>query len=158
MPLITCPDCSTEVSDAAPACPKCARPMPKAVKPEETLLTTQPKMAKEHPILFVLCLVLIPVYGLGLIILLGWWLSCKAKFLTVTSRRTIYREGLLSKRTSEVRHSDVRNIVVSQGIMDRIFGVGTVAISSAGQSGFEVAISGVEDPVKIKELIDGLRP
>jgi TM2 domain-containing membrane protein YozV len=27
MPLIACPDCSTQVSDAAPACPKCGRPM-----------------------------------------------------------------------------------------------------------------------------------
>jgi hypothetical protein len=27
MPLITCPDCQTQVSDAAPACPKCGRPM-----------------------------------------------------------------------------------------------------------------------------------
>ena len=27
MALIKCPDCSTEVSDQAAACPKCARPM-----------------------------------------------------------------------------------------------------------------------------------
>lgn len=27
MPLITCPDCSSQVSDAAPACPKCGRPI-----------------------------------------------------------------------------------------------------------------------------------
>lgn len=27
MTLITCPDCGTEVSDAAVACPKCARPI-----------------------------------------------------------------------------------------------------------------------------------
>jgi hypothetical protein len=26
MPLITCPDCHNQVSDAAPACPKCGRP------------------------------------------------------------------------------------------------------------------------------------
>ncbi|HYH78658.1 MAG TPA: zinc ribbon domain-containing protein, partial [Longimicrobium sp.] len=26
MPLITCPDCGREVSDAAPACPHCGRP------------------------------------------------------------------------------------------------------------------------------------
>lgn len=26
MPLITCPDCQTQISDAAPACPKCGRP------------------------------------------------------------------------------------------------------------------------------------
>ncbi len=27
MPLINCPDCGTEVSDAAPNCPKCNRPI-----------------------------------------------------------------------------------------------------------------------------------
>jgi uncharacterized membrane protein YhaH (DUF805 family) len=27
MPLITCPDCQTEISDAAPSCIKCGRPM-----------------------------------------------------------------------------------------------------------------------------------
>ncbi len=27
MPLIPCPDCGTEVSDKAEACPKCARPL-----------------------------------------------------------------------------------------------------------------------------------
>ncbi len=30
MPLINCPDCGTEVSDAAPNCPKCNRPIAKA--------------------------------------------------------------------------------------------------------------------------------
>lgn len=27
MPLIACPDCQTHVSDAAPACPRCGRPI-----------------------------------------------------------------------------------------------------------------------------------
>lgn len=27
MALITCPDCGSSVSDAAPKCPKCARPL-----------------------------------------------------------------------------------------------------------------------------------
>ncbi len=27
MPLITCPDCSSPVSDSAPSCPKCGRPL-----------------------------------------------------------------------------------------------------------------------------------
>lgn len=31
MALINCPDCGTEVSDAAAACPKCARPITRAV-------------------------------------------------------------------------------------------------------------------------------
>ena len=27
MALVTCPDCQAQISDAAPACPKCGRPM-----------------------------------------------------------------------------------------------------------------------------------
>lgn len=43
MPLIICPDCSSQVSDAAPACPKCGRPLRQAqpvavyVKPKTSL-------------------------------------------------------------------------------------------------------------------------
>jgi hypothetical protein len=33
MALINCPDCGTEVSDAAPACPKCGRPIALAAQP-----------------------------------------------------------------------------------------------------------------------------
>jgi predicted amidophosphoribosyltransferase len=29
MPLVTCPDCQTEISSAAPACQKCGRPVAK---------------------------------------------------------------------------------------------------------------------------------
>lgn len=35
MPLITCPDCSKEVSDLAPACPSCGRPMQDPPKPKK---------------------------------------------------------------------------------------------------------------------------
>ncbi|HLI17453.1 MAG TPA: lysozyme inhibitor LprI family protein [Rhodanobacteraceae bacterium] len=36
MALINCPDCGTEVSDAAAACPKCARPITPAATPMES--------------------------------------------------------------------------------------------------------------------------
>ncbi len=38
MPLVACPDCKTEVSDRAAACPKCAAPIaaPRAVTIEAT--------------------------------------------------------------------------------------------------------------------------
>ena len=34
MPLVTCPDCSASVSDAAPACPKCGRPLAGGAPPK----------------------------------------------------------------------------------------------------------------------------
>lgn len=43
MALINCPDCETQVSDAAATCPKCARPMsgPQRVKTSEDSALTR---------------------------------------------------------------------------------------------------------------------
>jgi predicted amidophosphoribosyltransferase len=38
MPLVTCPDCGRSVSDAAAACPACARPL--AAPPVQTVAPT----------------------------------------------------------------------------------------------------------------------
>jgi len=37
MALIQCPDCKEQVSDSAPTCPKCGRPMPDAKPPKQKL-------------------------------------------------------------------------------------------------------------------------
>ena len=34
MPLITCPDCQAQVSDAAPSCPRCGRPRTVSERPQ----------------------------------------------------------------------------------------------------------------------------
>jgi hypothetical protein len=43
MALIVCPDCESQVSDQALACPKCARPMAAA-----TIVATTPDVSKER--------------------------------------------------------------------------------------------------------------
>lgn len=98
--------------------------------------------------------ILIAAFGLGLVILFVWWLKCKTRTITITNKRTTVREGLISKNTSEILHSHIRNIQVIQGVFDRIFGVGTLAISSAAQSDMELSFSGLAHPEKIRSLID----
>lgn len=114
-------------------------------------------MFAANPIGFLLTLLLIPVFGIGLLILIVWFIDCQGSSLTVTNKRSILRSGILSKHTSEVLHKDVRNLQVSQGIINRMFGVGSIAISSAGQSDFEIYIRGVTDPYKAKSIIDDVR-
>lgn len=113
---------------------------------EQVLLTVHPAMFRNRPLLFILTVwtVIIPLI---------WWLRCKATTLSITTGRTVLREGLLAKRTNEVRHSDTRNIQVNQGFLQRIFGVGNIGVSSAGQSGVEIEVSGVPSPQKIADLI-----
>ena len=47
MSLLNCPDCNHEVSDAAPACPNCGRPMGPESDAVGTQLTTTQETAKK---------------------------------------------------------------------------------------------------------------
>ena len=120
---------------------------------ETTLYHAHTSMSRNHPFLFVLAVVLAPA-AIGLIILAVWSLRCHSTTLTVTSRRTILRTGILSKYTNEIRHEDVSNIQVRQTFFQRIFHVGYIGISSAAQDEIEIEAAGIPHPDKVAELIN----
>jgi uncharacterized membrane protein YdbT with pleckstrin-like domain len=111
-------------------------------------------MFRNHPFRFLLCLLLVPLFGLGIILLLAWWINCRAVTLIVTDCRTILRRGIFSRSSSEVLHAHVRNIRIDQTFLERICRVGTLGISSAAQADVELQIVGVPDPYGIQALVD----
>jgi hypothetical protein len=123
---------------------------------ERTEYDSHPSMFRSNPLGFVLVLVLCVVL-IGLVILLFWWLKTLGTKLTVTNKRSILRKGVLSKSTTEVLHQDVRNIQINQTFFQRICGVGSIGISSAGQAGIEIQAQGMPTPDKIKQIIDKYR-
>ncbi len=123
---------------------------------ETTLYEQHPAMFRNHPIGFILSGILSFV-GVGLIIFLFWWLQSKGTKLTVTDQRTILRRGILSKHINEVYHSDIRNVQIVQTFLQRIFGVGTISIASAGSGEAEIVVAGMRDPEKVKEILDAGR-
>lgn len=57
MSLVNCPDCSRQVSDSAPACPGCGRPMHAATAPTPAVPPPKrPTSALTKLIVFVVCL------------------------------------------------------------------------------------------------------
>ena len=50
MPLISCPDCKTEVSDRAPACPKCGAPIAPPMPARVTIAHVSPGADLNAPI------------------------------------------------------------------------------------------------------------
>lgn len=143
---------------------------------EQTLIELHPSMARRHPFQFIGSLVLLLAGLAGIVfgwlegapwlaalsaaavllaggLLLVWWLRVISTTLTVTTERTTLRKGLLSRRTTEVRHDDVRNLQVHQTFVERMFGVGDLAISSAGQDDLEIDIDGVRGPEEIASII-----
>ncbi len=122
---------------------------------EETVLYEEhPAMFRNHPFLFILSIVLIAAFGLGLIILLVWWVQTLGTKLTVTNERITLRKGIFSKYTNEVFHTDIRNVQLDQSFFQRIFDVGTIAISTSGQEGIEISVAGIPHPQQVRDLID----
>jgi uncharacterized membrane protein YdbT with pleckstrin-like domain len=91
--------------------------------------------------------------GVALVILAAPFLSAISTKYVVTSKSVRQRQGLLSKKTSEIELADIRNIQVTQGVIDRLLGIGTVGVSTAGQSGIEIAFGMVADPEAVAALI-----
>lgn len=91
----------------------------------------------------------LPLLVLGL--LLQLYIGALFTKLTVTEDRVILRKGIISKRTSELRHRDIRAIEVKQSILERLFNVGRIGISSSGQSDLEIVIGGIVDPQSVAQ-------
>ena len=106
------------------------------------------------PALWVGVAAIVGVLALRLVV---WWLESRATTLTVTVDRTICRSGILARRTSEVRHCDVRNLQIDQSIGQRIMGTGSIGISSAGQGDVEIRVEGIVEPDRVASIIRGRR-
>jgi hypothetical protein len=124
--------------------------------PEMILYKDHPAMFRNRPVLFLVCCALIP-FGIGIVVLLAWWIRCLATSLVITESRVTLRKGLLSKATNDVLIADIRNVKVSQSFLQRIFGVGAVAVSTSGQSDMEIEVHGVPAPDRIKSIINDRR-
>jgi uncharacterized membrane protein YdbT with pleckstrin-like domain len=153
---------------------------------EETLLVLYPSMYKKHALKFTLIAFCIPVIAIiaafkagdfpffeahaeliRLICLipiplsLFWvfcqWVVSRKTSLTISNKRSILRVGILARNTNEILHSHVQNVQVKQSFKDRILGVGTICISSAGQSDVEIVIGGISRPSLVVECIDKYR-
>jgi membrane protein YdbS with pleckstrin-like domain len=76
------------------------------------------------------------------IVAIAWvvWLVLKyfqwtMTYFVVTSRRVIYRTGVISKKGVEIPLERINNINFHQRIIDRIIGAGDLDIESAGRDG-----------------------
>ena len=123
---------------------------------ENVLYESHPSMFRNQPVWFVIT-VLLCLVGVGLVVFAIWIIKCKGTTLTVTQDRTRLRRGLLSKSITEVWHQDIRNVQLDQTFFQRLLDVGSIGISSAGQGGLEIFVTGIPQPGHVKELIDQYR-
>lgn len=140
----------------------------------DALYESNPSMFRNHPLWFVFWLLII-VAGIGalaagpderwrligfvtifvgIVVLFVWFLKTKALTLIVSDRNVVLRTGLLSKSYSELAIDRIRSVRVRQSLLNRMLGVGSVEIFSAGDDP-EIAAAGIPNPQRVRDLLRG---
>lgn len=71
----------------------------------------------------------------------------------LTDAKVVSQFGILSTVRTEMTLDRVQHLVVVRTLVERLFGIGSVGISSAGTGGVEIVWRGVERPERVRELI-----
>jgi len=102
-----------------------------------------------HGTLIILALVLIS----GLLVLGQVALRILACRYRLTSQRLFISRGILSQTVDQTELIRVDDVRIYKSFLDRVLGLGTVAVVSTDASDREVTITGIRDPDHVAEAI-----
>jgi uncharacterized membrane protein YdbT with pleckstrin-like domain len=98
--------------------------------------------------LFLLGLLFIGFYGLGLL----FWIAAAIRYYTtelaITNKRVIAKFGLISRSTVEINLQKIESIQVNQGILGRILNYGSIVVSGAGNP--QAPVPGISSPLQFR--------
>jgi membrane protein YdbS with pleckstrin-like domain len=95
------------------------------------------------------------IFLIAVVVTMGWALIQTILWkYTVTDRRIFVRHGLLSVTEETARLGRVQDITLRQSIFDRLFGVGTLSIDTAGTEGGALDLRGLRNPTGVRELVE----
>jgi uncharacterized membrane protein YdbT with pleckstrin-like domain/DNA-directed RNA polymerase subunit RPC12/RpoP len=157
--------------------PALAQPAPPA---ESELVTVRPQMFRRHPLQYTMLvgLALLGLAGLIFALFNGWawlalvglavglyasvrfalwWQRSRTTTMTVTTRRTILRSGVLTNYTLEIPHEEVQDVQVQKSLCDRIFKVGDLIITGPEDKGKIIHLLGVPGAEDIASQIQARR-
>ena len=96
----------------------------------------------------------IPTLGITLIFALYEFLKLRSIEQGVTNKRVIYKRGIISRNSEEMKLNSIETVEIHQGIFGRIFGFGDVTVTGRGLS--NVVFQTVDDPMAVKRKIESV--
>lgn len=97
----------------------------------------------------------IVVVVLAIIILIINEMIRKANTFYITNERLIHEFAFLSRKISSTTYDRIQDLHIIQSITDRIVGIGTIHINTAGTHFIEIKFFNISKPVAIKRFIEG---
>jgi len=96
----------------------------------------------------------IPTLGLTLLLAIWEWLKLRSIEQGVTNKRVIFKTGIISRKSEEMKISSIETVEIIQGVMGRVFGFGTVVVTGRGIS--NLIFKNVNDPMDVKRKIESV--
>jgi uncharacterized membrane protein YdbT with pleckstrin-like domain len=101
--------------------------------------------------------------GVGLIVV--WWIIAIASYAyrrisvryQLTNQRFIHKHGILVRTTDRIELIDIDDVAFSQGLVQRMLGVGMIRITSSDRSHPTLALLGIDEVDRVSGLIDDAR-
>ncbi len=100
----------------------------------------------------------------GSVILLGWCFVIGlylyrrlGMHYELTTQRFVHQTGILVRRTDRIEVIDIDDVSYSQGIIQRMLGVGTITLTGSDRSHPELLIRGIDRVPEIASLLDDVR-
>lgn len=95
----------------------------------------------------------------------AWWCIAIGSFIyrrmsvhyELTSQRFIHQRGILVRRTDRIEVLDIDDVSFTQGIVQRMLGVGTITLSSSDRTHPELHLTGIDQVSTISNMIDDVR-
>ncbi|MEX2317742.1 MAG: PH domain-containing protein [Pirellulales bacterium] len=104
----------------------------------------------------------LPAFGVAMLVIWGWLgLTLLYRRLTVRYRLTTYRlfhdTGLFARTGNRIEVIDIDDVTVRQGIIERMFGIGSINIASSDRTDPTLNLPGIDNVREVADLIDGTR-
>lgn len=97
-------------------------------------------------------ILLLPFYGLGLLIIIPVLLRVWSTELALTNQRVIAKVGFIRRNTVELRIDKVESLGIHQGILGRIFNYGSIVIKGTG--GTNTPIPNIKAPMQFRSIVN----
>ena len=123
--------------------------------PDNEEIALKFKFNSTYENLYLIASILLSFVGIGLLLLLQWYILFKKSEMAITNLRIIKKVGWISQKTEELALSKIEEVRLSRGILQRILGAGDITVSGTGSN--EIKFGWIADPIQAQKTLNQLK-